>query len=140
MSWNSYIDNLISQSKDSGGRCHVDKACIIGLNGGVKWTTDGHEKAFKITPGEGADIALCFKGKDFTPFQTNGVPCEGQNYQFLRQENQKVVMAKKKEHGAVTLRSSKTAIVIAHTPEGGQQGCSKKAVAVIADYLEGMNM
>ncbi len=48
MSWDSYLDNLIAQSKDASGTAHVDKACIIGLDGGAKWTTDGHASAFKV--------------------------------------------------------------------------------------------
>ena len=48
MSWDSYIDNLIAQSKDAGGSVHVDKACIIGLDGGAKWTSDGHANAYKV--------------------------------------------------------------------------------------------
>ena len=48
MSWDSYIDNLIAQSKDAGGTVHVDKACIIGIDGGAKWTTDGHANAYKV--------------------------------------------------------------------------------------------
>ena len=38
--WDSYIDNLIEQSKDESGQAHIDKACIIGLDGGGKWTSD----------------------------------------------------------------------------------------------------
>ena len=48
MSWDSYIDNLIAQSKDASGAFHVSKACIIGIDGGAKWTTDGHANAFKV--------------------------------------------------------------------------------------------
>ena len=48
MSWDSYIDNLIAQTKDSNGTAHADKACIIGIDGGAKWTTDGHACAFKV--------------------------------------------------------------------------------------------
>ncbi|XP_065844604.1 profilin-like [Oscarella lobularis] len=140
MSWDSYLDNLVAQSKDSSGSLNVDKACIIGLDGGAKWTTDGHANAFKISPAEAANVAKAFKSKDFTPFMAGGVHLAGIKYQFLREEDQKVVLAKKKEHGSVTLQSSKTAIVIAHCPEGSQQGSCNKAVSVIADYLEGMNM
>ena len=49
MSWDSYIDNLIAQSMDTRGGLHVSKACIIGLDGGGKWTTDGHANAFKVS-------------------------------------------------------------------------------------------
>ncbi|XP_033098916.1 profilin-like [Anneissia japonica] len=140
MSWDSYIDNLIAQSKDASGASHADKVCIIGLDGGAKWTSDDHEKAFKLTAEESANIAKCFKSKDFTSFMTSGLRCEDQKYQFLRQEDGKLVLAKKKEVGSVTLQASKTAIVIAFTGDSHQQGNTNKAVAVIADYLESTNM
>ena len=140
MSWDSYIDNLVGQSKDASGTAHVDKACIIGLDGGASWTSTAHANAVKLCDGEGASIAKCFKSKDFTPFMSNGVHVEGVKYQFLREEDGKLVLGKKKDHGAVTLQASKTAIVIGHCAEGCQQGNSNKAVGVIAEYLEGMNM
>ena len=71
---------------------------------------------------------------------TSGVRAGGEKYQFLREEDGKTVFAKKKGNGAITLQASKTAIVIAHCPEGGQQGNTNKGVGVIAEYLEGMNM
>ena len=37
MSWDSYVDNLIAQSADASGEKHVDKAAIIGLQGGAAW-------------------------------------------------------------------------------------------------------
>lgn len=70
----------------------------------------------------------------------SGVYAEGQKYQFLREEDKKVVFAKKKEFGAITLQASKTAIVIGHCPEGCQQGNTNKGVAVIAEYLESLGM
>ena len=47
MSWDSYIDNLIAQTKDPSGGAHCDRACIIGKDGS-KWTTDGHGCALKV--------------------------------------------------------------------------------------------
>merc|ERR1712179_243172 len=138
MSWDGYIDNLIAQTKDASGSAHCDKACIIGLDGGAKWTSDSHANSYKLTPTECSNIARCFKGKDFTAFMSSGVHCEGTKYQFLREEEKKVVMAKKKEFGAVTMQCSKTAIVIGHCPEGAQQGNVNKGVAVIAEYLDSL--
>ncbi len=89
---------------------------------------------------EGPNIARCFKSKDFTSFMSSGVRGEGEKFQFLREEDGKVVYGKKKGCGAITMQSSKTAIVIAHCPEGGQQGNTNKAVGVIADYLESLGM
>lgn len=140
MSWDSYIDNLISQTAAPDGSLQADKGCIIGLDGGAPWTTSAHPNALKVSPQEGAAIASCFKSKNFTNFQSSGVVVEGVKYQFLREEEGKIVLAKKKDQGAITLQASKTAIVIAHTKEGGQQGNTNKGVGVIADYLEGMNM
>ena len=49
MSWDSYIDNLLSQTKDASGTTHADRACIIGIDGGALWTTEGHPNAFKVS-------------------------------------------------------------------------------------------
>ncbi|OWF38799.1 profilin-like [Mizuhopecten yessoensis] len=140
MSWDSYIDNLLAQSKDSSGAAHADNACIIGLDGGSPWTTSGHAAAFKLDPEEGVKIAKCFKSKDFSGFMSSGIHCGKEKYQFLRVEDEKLVLGKKKDKGAITMQASKTAIVIAHCPEGGQQGVTNKAVAVIAEYLESLGM
>lgn len=138
--WDSYVDNLIAQTKDAAGNTHCDKACIIGVDGGAAWTTAGHACAFKWSPQEEENIAKCFKNKDFTPFMESGGHVEGVTYIFLREEDGKLVLAKRKDFGAVSLQASKTAIVIAHCPEGSQQGNCNKGVAVIADYLESLNM
>ena len=41
-----------------------------------------------------------------------GVMAGGTKYQFLREEDGKLVMAKKKEHGALTMQASKTGIYV----------------------------
>lgn len=48
MSWDSYIDNLIAQSKDASGTLHADRACIIGMDGGASWTSAAHASALKV--------------------------------------------------------------------------------------------
>jgi len=133
MSWDSYIDNLLGHG---GG--HTDQACIIGKDGS-KWTTDGHASALKITAAEAAAVGRCFTSGDFTTFQAGGIVVAGTKYQFLRGD-ENIALGKKKEHGAISLQSSKTAIVIGHTKEGGQQGNTNKAVGVIAEYLESLGM
>ena len=138
MSWDSYIDNLLSQTKDNNGTTHSDKACIIGIDG-TSWTSATHANAMKLSETEAKAIAKCFKEKDFTPMKAGGIHAEGVKYQFLREEDNKLALGKKKECGAITLQKSKTAVVIAHTKEGCQQGNVNKGVAVIAEYLESMN-
>jgi len=134
MSWDSYIDNLIGHTQNN-----CDKACIIGLDGS-KWTTDGHANAFKITAPEAANVGKAMKSGDFTVFQASGIYIESVKYQFLRAEEQGLVLGKKKDNGAITMQKSKTAIVIGHTKEGGSQGNVNKGVAVIAEYLESLGM
>ena len=140
MSWDGYIDNLVAQSKDASGTTHADKACIIGLDGGAKWTSDTHPMAIKISGPEASTIATCLKNKDFSSFQSSGVHVENIKYNYLREEDGKLVLAKKKDMGAITIQASTTAIVIAHTVEGGQQGTTNKAVNVIAEYLISVGM
>ena len=96
--------------------------------------------ALKPTQVEAVCIAKCFKTKDFTPLMANNVRIECETYQFLRELDEKIVYAKLKKVGGVTLQASKTAIVIAHCPEGSQQGNCNKGVAVIAEYLESLGM
>lgn len=79
--------------------------------------------------------------KSMEVFQTSGVKIAGVKYQFLRGEDDgKIVYAKKKGEGAITMQSTKTAVVIAHVEEGKQQGAVNKGVAIIAEYLESLNM
>ena len=139
MSWDSYIYNLIAQTKDSSGSIHCDRACIIGMDGSL-WTTASHANALKLQGHEGVNIAKCFKNKEFSPFMACGVRIEGTTYLFLREEDGKTVYAKKKDMGSVSLQASKTAVVIGHCPEESQQGNLNKGVAVIAEYLESLNM
>jgi len=137
--WDAYIDNLVSHSKDSSGTEHIDKACIIGLDNGAAWTSAAHAKSLNLSADEARTIADAFKRKDFSSFTTSGIYCESKKYQFLR-ELDKAVFAKAKGSGGLTLQSSKSAVVIAHTVEGGQHGCTNKAVGIIVDYLESLNM
>ena len=47
MSWNSYIDTVKAYSRDAVGKEHIDKACIIGLDG-VRYTDDTHPSSVKV--------------------------------------------------------------------------------------------
>lgn len=61
----------------------------------------------KLSQDECTKIAQAFTARDFMPFQSNGVMIEGQKYQFLSQQDSKVVFAKKKDSGSVTMQSTK---------------------------------
>ena len=67
----------------------------------------------------------------------SGVYTEGIKYQFLRSDGN-AVYAKKKDNGTLTIQSTKKTVIVAHCPEGGQQGDMNKAVGIVADYLENL--
>ena len=48
MSWNSYIDVVKAYSRDATGKEHIDRACIIGLDG-VRYTDDTHPTSLKVS-------------------------------------------------------------------------------------------
>ncbi|KAK3106081.1 hypothetical protein FSP39_012225 [Pinctada imbricata] len=52
----------------------------------------------------------------------------------------KIVMVKKKDDGSVTLQATKTAVIIAHCPDGRQQGPLNIAVGLLAGYIESLGM
>ena len=132
--WDMYIDELISLSADS-----TDKACIIGLDSGMKWTTDQHPNALKLTKNEAETITKPFRREDFTQFRREGVCAEGVCYAFLRAD-ENMVTAWKKGYGALTLGASRTAIVIAHTAKGKSRGNTYSAVKAFVEYLAGMGI
>ena len=61
MSWDSYIDNLIALSKDSSGMAHIDRACIIGLDGGAFWNSPSRPNALKVRLFVGSNTYELFK-------------------------------------------------------------------------------
>jgi len=140
MSWDSYIDNILAQSKSADGGDNADQAGIFSLDGGSPWTTAHGALGVVLSTAEGASISKCMKSKDFSDFMTNGVYINGKKYRFLRQEDGKLVLAKLKDCGSYTIQSTKTAIIIAHTKEGCQQGRVNEGVARVCDYLEGQGM
>ena len=124
MSWDNYIDNLTGHS----------------LDGGAPWTT-AHGGIGVVPQGsEMSTITSCLKSKNFDPLYANNIRLEGQTYQFLRVQDDKILLGKMKGFGAVMCQATKTAIIVAHCKEGCQHGIVNKAVAVIAEYLESLNM
>lgn len=85
--------------------------------------------SLQLQGSEASNVARCFRTKDFQAFMSGGgVLINGESYFFLREEDQKIVYAKRKGSGAITLQASKTAVVIGHCPEGSQHGNLNKAV------------
>ena len=84
-------------------------------------------------------IGKAVNDDDEDTFQTKGVLVEGLKYQFLRRD-ENVYHAKLKDHGCISMQKTKTAVIIAHTKEGGDVGETNRAVGVVADYLESLNV
>ncbi|XP_074633282.1 profilin-like isoform X1 [Acropora palmata] len=109
----------------------------------LDWTEElpGQLLTIQMHCSEAQNISGCFRNKDFSTFMSNGfVSAEGVGYTFLRVDDDKIVLAKRKDFGCLTLQASKTAIIIAHTAEGFQFGNVNKGVSVIAEYLESLDM
>jgi len=141
MSWDSYIDNILARSKSADGTDNADQAGIFSLDGGSPWTTAHGALGVVLSTAEGASISKCMKSKDFTDMTTNGVYINGKKYRFLRKDDDgKLVLAKLKDCGSYTIQSTKTAIIIAHTKEGCQQGKVNDGVSHVCEYLEGQGM
>lgn len=56
------------------------------------------------------------------------------NSSFFEEDG--IVYAEKKGNGALTVKASSHAIVIAHCIEGGQQGVCNEAVDKVVEYLK----
>jgi profilin len=136
MSWEGYIDSL--QAKSAG---NVTRATIIGFNGSM-WTPVRAEKPsiLPISAEEAKKIGTAMAPRTpsvATEFQMNGIIINGVKYMFLRVDDDgKIILGKKKDHGAITMVSTKQAVIIAETGEGKQQGNSNQAASEIAKYLE----
>jgi len=136
MSWNGYIDSVIGHSL---GAC--DSACLIGLEGGAKWTTDDHPTALQISDAEAAAIANGFLVDLEASFSNAGVTLGGKKFMYLRADpDDKLVLAKLKDNGALSIQAANTCIIVAHTAEGKSQGNTNKGLLTIIDYLKSMNM
>ncbi len=135
--WDAYIDNLIQHSTKSGF-AHIDKACIVGKDGGAMWTSATHPSALKVSGEESAKIAAnVFAPNPVANFGAQGILAEGVKYQFLRyDQDAKCALGKKKEHGSITAQATKIAVIIAHCPEGGQHGLCNNADSKVAEHLE----
>lgn len=134
-SWDNQLEKLIASAAGAA----ISKATFINLDGGAVLVSANFPKSIQISPAEGVKIAQMMKSGDFTSAQANGILLEGVKYQFLRDEG-KVVYAKKKDNGSITIQKTKSLVIIAKTPEGAQQGNTNAAVSTFADLLESQGL
>ena len=135
MSWDDYITSLVGHS-NAANCAHIDKACLIDVNSGAQWTTDGHPNAFHSSDAERSKLAAEMKKGDKSGLGATGIVLGGTKYQFLRyDEDAGAAYGKKKGEGAITVHKSKQVMIIAHCPEGGQHGICNNAVSKVIAYL-----
>eukprot|EP00112_Aurelia_sp_Birch-Aquarium-sp1_P007464 Seg1814.6 transcript_id=Seg1814.6/GoldUCD/mRNA.D3Y31 product=Profilin protein_id=Seg1814.6/GoldUCD/D3Y31 len=135
MSWDPYIDNLISHAPG-----HIDKAVLFGQDGAA-WTTASHANAMPHQGNELKLIADEMKKNENNGFGATGIRVGGVKYQFLRHDaDSNIAYGKKKGEGAITVQATKLGYILAHCPEGSQHGKCNAAVHTVAQYLVSVNM
>ena len=72
-SYDSLIDEMISQSKDANGTPSIDRSTIISLSDGSNLISANYANSLQITASEGSRIAQVMKSGDFSSFQAKGV-------------------------------------------------------------------
>lgn len=141
MSWDGYIDSIVDGSQGS-----ITEATIIGLNGAM-WTPDSSKpKILNISAAEALAIGTEMAKKNETvgnKFAASGITVAGERYMFLRDimNDGRIITAKKKGLGSLTMQSTNQAILIAFTPEAQSHGMGNASAQVdkIAKYLEGLS-
>lgn len=66
------------------------------------------QTTLKFTGSEAQTIANCFKSKDFSVMQANGIGINRVKYQFLRAEEGRIVYGRCKGSGGIAIQKSKT--------------------------------
>ncbi|XP_071959986.1 profilin-like [Antedon mediterranea] len=121
---NSWTDAVITLSSDLTGAYHADKACIIRLENGNYWEPLQFDSRTIVLKGsEGANIAEYFRNEDLTAFESSDIQVGGVLYTYemheVKEDGTLLVGGKLENHGAISMQSANTVIVIAHTKEGG---------------------
>ena len=132
MSWNAYIDMLIANAE---GNC--DKGCIFSFEDGGMWTS--HLKHLHITPAETKGIIEKWMGVDpkamVDYYGVNGIIIGGVHYRFSRADDG-FLHFNDSEKGKIVMQRTKTAVIVAHTPQGGNPHKTFQAAVDVGEYLE----
>ena len=136
LDWDHQLDIIVEDSKDSTEAVNATKVCILSLeNGKILMKTD-QENAFKISQEESETITNSFKINDFSFFKNDGIKIEETNYEFRNSVDGKLVFAKKKDLGTLTMLRTRTKVIIGFTQDGYQQSGTNLALKNFARYLE----
>jgi len=126
MSWQAYVDDQLL------GTTHVNKACIIGLNGGV-WAQSA---GFAITPEECMAIATQAAGLPGSVLGEAATPVVvcGAKYMVLRADDN-VFYIRQGADGACIAKTNQC-VLLGMYGDGMQPGDCNVTVEKLADYLK----
>lgn len=125
MSWDAYVQNLCASG-------HVDKAAILGLDGGGTWAASAG-----LTVSVQEAKQLIYYLANTSSAAAEGIVVGGRKYMFL-QGDQKQLQGKKGPSGVSIARSQKC-LIIGVYKKGQQPGNCRKAVENMCDYLSSNN-
>eukprot|EP00800_Vazella_pourtalesii_P007005 TRINITY_DN1922_c0_g1_i1.p1 TRINITY_DN1922_c0_g1~~TRINITY_DN1922_c0_g1_i1.p1 ORF type:complete len:138 (-),score=29.07 TRINITY_DN1922_c0_g1_i1:136-549(-) len=129
--WDTYIKNNLVNLSDG----HVDSAAVIGVEDSIRWTTDRQGHCLKLTSTEISNIVNALKSGNMSSFYASGLHVGEMKFNFLRGD-ERMMMAKKKEHGGLYIQRTKRTIIVAHYPEGKQPGTCNQAAGKLCDWME----
>nr|ADB27938.1 profilin [Portunus trituberculatus] len=121
MSWNSYIENLISSS-------HVQKAAIYGLDGS-KWAAS---EGFEVSKEEFDAIKAGFN--DTKNFSMSGMRVGQTKFFFLSGSDD--ILRGKKETTGVHVAKTEQAIIIGYYDQASTSNLCATQVDCMADHLK----
>lgn len=136
MSWNSYVDVLISASLCNKDRSsYIKRGCLIGLDG-VIWTDNNYPNTLKPSFEECQAIAKCFRTSEFTTMK-EGVKIDSHSYYLVENElvDSKAVYCKDRFGYGIIMQASQTGIVVGTCLESDRFD-AVYAISYITDYLK----
>lgn len=122
MSWDSYIDRLVSSG-------HVDKAAILGIDDGTAWA---QSPTLKITPAEGK--ALTAGLKNASSLSSSGIVVSATKFFYLQSDDSQI--QGKQGTSGISIAKGKKCLVIGIYKDGMAAGNCRKQVESICDYLK----
>jgi len=135
LDWDHQLDIIREDSKDSTGAVNAHKISILNIEDGEVLTSTDQDNTFKISQEEAIIIADAFKSKDFSTFENDGITIEEINYTFRNNVDGKIVLARKKDLGTLTIQATTTKIILGLTRDGYQQSGTNLALKNIARYF-----
>eukprot|EP01059_Diplonema_ambulator_P008840 TRINITY_DN185_c0_g1_i4.p2 TRINITY_DN185_c0_g1~~TRINITY_DN185_c0_g1_i4.p2 ORF type:complete len:130 (+),score=42.78 TRINITY_DN185_c0_g1_i4:114-503(+) len=126
MSWDSYVDNMVSSG-------NVSEGALLGIDGSI-WAKSA---SLNLTPEEAVAIAGGMGEASGAYFQANGCVVAGTKFFTLRFMGDEGIFYGKKGASGVCIAKSTQCLVVGLYKEGQTPGACNVAVEGMKDYLVG---